>query len=267
MYPIIKILGLELSTYGLCTSVGLVLMWLAAFLLSRRYKIKIEDTIIGLLVAMVGAFLGAHIVFGFTNMDSIVRDFGILLSTHIHHKNFITIIVNNFGGMVFYGGLLGGLGFGALYCIIRGVKVGEYGDCFAVGIPLFHVFGRIGCFFSGCCYGIESDLGFTTTQSLAPYCNYVNRFPVQLLESGLNLLLFAILLLLFFKTNIKNILIYVYLILYSIIRFFDEFLRGDTYRGIYFGLSTSQWLSIILFTVSLAVIIKYLKKPKVRYIK
>ena len=39
----------------------------------------------------------------------------------------------------------------------------------------------------------------------------------------------------------------IYLCAYSIIRFMTEFLRGDTYRGIFFSLSTGQWISIFIF--------------------
>ena len=50
---------------------------------------------------------------------------------------------------------------------------------------------------------------------------------------------------------------------YSVIRFILEFFRGDTYRGIYFGLSTSQIISIIIFISCLIyLLLKKLKKAK-----
>ena len=42
-----------------------------------------------------------------------------------------------------------------------------------------------------------------------------------------------------------------YAVSYSLVRFVLEFYRGDTVRGILLGLSTSQWISIILFAISL----------------
>lgn len=259
MYPIIEIFGLQLSTYGIFTAVGLILMGFVAIKLSGKYNIKIEDIIIGEIFALMGALIGAKILYGITSLDVIIdgieryfnegRDIGFLWN----------IISTGFGGMVFYGGLLGALGFGVIYCKIRKIDIKNFSDSFAVGIPLFHAFGRIGCFFSGCCFGIESSFGFTAENALIELCNGVNRFPVQLLESTLNIVLFIVLLLLFYKGILKGSLIYVYLLLYSTIRFFDEFLRGDTYRGIYLGLSTSQWISIVLFVISLIVIIKKIK--------
>ena len=140
------------------------------------------------------------------------------------------------------------------YSLIRKLNIEAFSDCLVVGIPIFHCFGRIGCFLSGCCYGIESEWGFTATNAIVNSCNHVNRFPVQFLEAGLNILLFCLLLLFFYKRTFIGNLIYIYLTIYSLIRFFDEFLRGDIYRGIWFGLSTSQWISICIFIFSIFMI-------------
>lgn len=140
----------------------------------------------------------------------------------------------------------------------------DYSDICTPIIPLFHCFGRIGCFLGGCCYGIESSFGFTVHNNiLNPSINDVQRFPVQLLEAALNLILYFILFYLFKNNKFKGKLIAVYLILYSIIRFFDEFLRADEYRGFLFGLSTSQIISILIFVGSFAfLLLNYLKIKK-----
>ena len=262
MLPVIRVFGLELSSYGICTAVGLLLMGAAAFLLGRRYGIKPEDVVFGEIISLVGAFLGAHILFGLTNLGNIIHYLTRYIDGNKDFGYLVSIFRVYIGGMVFYGGLLGALGFGAIYCRVRKINIGRFSDCFAVGIPLFHCFGRLGCFLSGCCYGVESDFGFTATHAIVESCNYVNRFPVQLLESVLNLVIFVALLVLFHKKILTRKLIYTYLIIYSVVRFFDEFLRGDIYRGIYFGLSTSQWISIVLFIISIVLI---LKKKNNRY--
>ncbi|MCH5298600.1 MAG: prolipoprotein diacylglyceryl transferase [Ruminococcus sp.] len=256
MLPIIRVFGLGLSTYGICTAVGLLLMGVVALILGRRYGIKPEDIVFGEIIALVGAFFGAHILFGLTNLGDIIHYLQRYIDGNKDFGYLIRIFQVYVGGMVFYGGLLGALGFGTLYCRVRKINTESFSDCFAVGIPLFHCFGRLGCFLSGCCYGIESDVGFTATHAIVKSCNYVNRFPVQLLESALNLIIFSVLLVLFRKRILTCKLIYAYLIMYSVLRFFDEFLRGDVYRGIYFGLSTSQWISIVLFVISLILILK-----------
>ena len=109
----------------------------------------------------------------------------------------IRFVVEYFGGQVFYGGLLGGIAGAVVYAKCARLEgFPDYADTVAPAIPLFHFFGRIGCFLGGCCYGIESDFGFVFTNAVVQSANGVRRFPVQLFESGFNLLLFIFLILL-----------------------------------------------------------------------
>ena len=154
----------------------------------------------------------------------------------------------SYGGLVFYGGLLG---FLTVFYLLQKMSVNSQSkvlwDGAALAIPLFHTFGRIGCAFSGCCFGIESHFGFTVHGNvLSPAVNDVCRFPVQLLEAALNLVLFAIFRHLLKKDRFKGGLFPMYLLSYSVIRFCDEFLRGDIIRGHVGLLSTSQWISIYI---------------------
>jgi phosphatidylglycerol:prolipoprotein diacylglycerol transferase len=128
-------------------------------------------------------------------------------------------------------------------------------DILAVCIPLFHFFGRIGCFLGGCCYGIESEFGFTFTQSPIEFANGVNRFPVQLLEAAVLLIIFLVLLQLFNREIQSGNLILLYFLFYGTARFFIEFLRDDFYRGIWGIFSTSQWISVALVTIAVFLLI------------
>ncbi len=266
MLPEINIFSLKLSTYGICASIGIVLMLAVAAVLGRKKRIKIEDALFGMLFSLLGAFIGAHILYALTNLSELVEYLGVYFEGN-QRDGFLWDVLSTYaGGMVFYGGLIMGLLFGVLYCKFRKLNTGDFADCFAVGIPLFHAFGRIGCFLSGCCYGIESKFGFTATHAIVDSCNNVNRFPVQLLESALNLVIFATLLFLFQKGIMTKKLIFLYLIMYGTVRFFDEFLRADEIRGIYLGLSTSQWISIGLVIISVIILCVKSRRVKIKYI-
>lgn len=215
-----------------------------------------NDMIIVLLCSAAGVLIGGHILYGITN----IKYFPALLRAEsiIQFFQFVGVI---FGGSVFYGGLIGGTIAAVITIRIKKLPLAGFADIITVCIPAFHAFARIGCFLSGCCYGIESEFGFTAHgNTLVPDVNDVSRFPVQLLEAALNFLLFALLIFLYRKISGKGgffdgKLIFIYLICYSIIRFGDEFLRGDAIRGFVFGvLSTSQFISIILFIGSVAVL-------------
>jgi phosphatidylglycerol:prolipoprotein diacylglycerol transferase len=114
-------------------------------------------------------------------------------------------------------------------------------------VPLIHAFGRIGCFCAGCCYGIPYEgtchVVFEKSQ-VAPLG--ISLFPVQLVESGINILLFILLEIIVRKTKDIRISLATYMLGYGIMRFCLEFLRGDTIRGFLWNLSTSQWISLLL---------------------
>jgi phosphatidylglycerol:prolipoprotein diacylglycerol transferase len=113
-----------------------------------------------------------------------------------------------------------------------------------------HSFGRIGCFFAGCCYGIKYQGPFSITflDSIAGP-NHVALFPIQLLESFINVLVSIFLIFYSKKDRLPGKIFGIYLMLYSLIRFFLEFLRGDIIRGKLFGITTSQWISLLLFPI------------------
>ena len=171
-----------------------------------------------------------------------------------------------FGGSVFYGGFIGGTLALLIYTRISKSVGRAYAlDIWAVSVPLFHAFGRIGCFLGGCCYGIESQIGFIINgNTLVPEINGVRRFPVALTESACCLVIFLILLYVENKCCMCGKKIYLYMILYSPVRFVLEFFRGDDIRGFLFGLSTSQWISIILFVFGIFMLLsrKYKGKEK-----
>lgn len=58
------------------------------------------------------------------------------------------------GGAIFYGGLIGGILGGYLYTHVYHLNAIEFFDIAVPCLALAQAFGRIGCFFNGCCYGI-----------------------------------------------------------------------------------------------------------------
>lgn len=236
MYPLIRIAGNDLSTYALMALVGALIAGSFAEHQAVKkgahpfYMIEI------LLYGVIGIFIGGHLLYGIVHIKEIQDGF-----------------LQAFGGQVFYGGLLGALAIGAFVIKKKGYPKALYYDVAACTIPLFHGFARIGCFLVGCCYGVESKYGFTYTEALIQSANGVSRFPVQLLESFLNFVLFSVLYALLKKERCIGSLLWIYLGSYAAMRFCLEMLRGDdVLRGIWLGLSTSQWISlIILLAVSL----------------
>lgn len=246
MFPSFEFLGQTFGLYGICAVAGLGCCTLLFRLLYRQRQLDGFCLALSAVFALIGAFIGARLLYALTQLPAIIS---ILVhwSDCIHSfGDFFAFLSFSFGGMVFYGGLLGGMAAAVIYLRRAKQPLSGYADLYAVGIPLFHVFGRLGCFFAGCCYGVESRFGFVTHASVAPAGDGVMRFPVQLLEAALLLCLFLLLLSLYRKSSLRGRLLGCYLLCYGVIRFAMEFLRGDTYRGFLLGLSTSQWISLLL---------------------
>jgi len=137
--------------------------------------------------------------------------------------------------------------------------------CIAIG----HALGRVGCFFAGCCYGKPTDMWFGVdfVQSINTktgewnYFGY-KRIPTQLFEAIFLVVVF-VLCMIALKRDKGNLSLKIYMYGYSIFRFILEFFRGDEERAVVGILSPSQWQSIILFVLALAVtIIPLLVKSK-----
>ena len=148
-------------------------------------------------------------------------------------------------GFVFFGGFAGAALAVAAACRRKGLDFRRVADPLATALPLGHSIGRLGCLASGCCYGKPTALPWGLALGGPPA---TPLHPSQLYESAANLGLF------FFLgyralPNVtegkwaRGTVVLAYAGLYSCARFLIEFSRGDD-RGVWWGLSTSQWLAL-----------------------
>ena len=121
-----------------------------------------------------------------------------------------------------------------------------------------HAFGRIGCILNGCCFGKPTGCSFGVTYPHgvlpAHFNSEVVRHPVQLYESGLNFILFLVLFSLVGKLK-RGRIAALYLICYGLIRFTDEFFRGDSNR-IFNILTGAQVICLFLVPIGIILYIK-----------
>lgn len=244
MYPYIKIFGRMITTYGLCMTVAFAGSVVYMLCKTKKQKIPIEDIIIITVTALGFSLLGGKLVYILVtfSFSDLIRNismwkFGFLIN----------------GGIVFYGGLFGGIAGAVLGSRIAGVRLLSLESSIVPYLPIGHAIGRIGCLLAGCCYGMEyNGIGaIHYAHSIYGLPVETGYFPVQPMESICDLFI-AIYLSKFAQKNRKPYeILYCYLFLYAIVRFILEFLRGDVNRGIYYMFSTAQWISlgIIMFCI------------------
>ncbi len=133
----------------------------------------------------------------------------------------------------------------------------KFCDIYALVLPLGHSIGRVGCHFSGCCYGVSYDGRFSCTyiECIGNAPLNTPLLPIQLIEAFILTLLFFVLLIIFLNAKQIGLVTIIYIYSYSVIRFILEFFRGDTERGVFLKLATSQIISLILIAVASAYMI------------
>jgi phosphatidylglycerol:prolipoprotein diacylglycerol transferase len=203
------------------------------------------------------------------------------------------------GGLVFYGAALGGLLAFLWYTNKRGIRGVDklfLADMLIVGVPLAHVFGRLGCVAAGCCWGdaayhidaagqVIADFPLTIRfpEGALAYSSLLQSvdgdvaarmrdmhttmplIPIQIMESIGEGCIFLILLVVRARKWFHGQVILTYGILYPILRSINETMRGDAERGYVIDgvLSTSQFISLLVAAASLAAIL-VLRKRGVR---
>ena len=236
------------NPYTICSLAGLAAGALLLYFLGRKVPHDRRQMFVCSLFAVFFMFAGAHTLFFLVGLPEFSAKYG---PSIYDFQSFLSAVLAASSGMVFYGGLFGAIGGICLFCRIIKEPVRPYLNPLCCTFPLMHAFGRIGCLLGGCCYGIEYH-GFLAFQYTAEHINPgisdhiadFPRFPVQAVESLLELLLCAVLVRMYLKAQNRRNLVLIYLFAYGIIRFLDEFLRGDTIRGFWGPFSTSQWIAL-----------------------
>jgi phosphatidylglycerol---prolipoprotein diacylglyceryl transferase len=166
-------------------------------------------------------------------------------------------------GGVFYGGLIAAVVTAVVLLRRYGLRFAPTTDVLAPSVALAHVFGRLGCFAAGCCYGAACDKpwGVIFSHPLAAEISGtplgVPLHPTQLYEAAFNLANYAFLAWLFRRRPAAGSVLGAYLVTYGTGRFLLEFLRGDPDRGFILGgsLSTSQGIAAVMVPLGIGILV------------
>lgn len=244
-----RIFGRPIYGYGTMIAIGIL-----AALLTLSYRSKKqgydEDSILNMsIIAIICGVLGGKLLYIITEIKNIIAD---------------PTVLKDFGnGFVIYGAIIGGVIGVYVYCKRKQWGLLRMFDLIMPSVALAQGFGRIGCFFAGCCYGkvTTSPLGVRfKADSLAP--SDVCLLPTQVYSSIFDFLLAAFLFWYSRKEKNEGRVFSLYLVLYSVGRFAVEFLRDDP-RGNVGILSTSQFISIFIFILGIVLfnIDRFKKQP------
>lgn len=227
--------------YGLMTAIGILAAYFLMEYLAKKKRMDHERIFWLLIWCLVFGYLGSKVLYFITVLPKIVNDPSLIKESLMN-------------GWVMYGGLLGGILGGHLYCRYKKLNSWAYFDIGLTAVVLAQAFGRIGCFLAGCCYGAQTTGSFCivfTESSYAP--NNVPLIPTQLIMSAGDFILFAFLMIYDRHKKNEGQITGAYLTLYSLGRFAVEFFRGDVERGQVGPLSTSQFIALFVAAIGIVI--------------
>ena len=240
-------LFLNVHMYGIMIAVGILFAFLVLFRYSKKLGLPGKLTDLVYYDGIVSILLG----FGFAALFQATYNY-------IEHPE------NGFHlgeGITFLGGMIGGtVVYLIIWMIFRKKVPGNLYDIMPVipcMITVGHAFGRIGCFFAGCCYGKPTDSIFGVQFPGAYFEQLGKVHPTQLYEAAFLFALFGVLTWLLLKKKFQYTMT-VYLASYGVFRFFIEFLRYDDRGQLGKLLSPSQTMSLVF--LGLAVLAFFLQR-------
>jgi phosphatidylglycerol---prolipoprotein diacylglyceryl transferase len=241
MHPVLIRLGsLEIHTYGVFVAAGFLFGILNATYRAKTEGIepeRVNDLGIWLVIAgMVGGKL-FHILFFWHDFIAGWRAAGLASLRE---------------GFVFFGGFIAASLTTVVYCRVKKLSLLKVADALGPSVALGHAFGRLGCFFEGCCFGKACTVPWAVQFPAPHMMTGIPVHPTQLYEAAGNLAIFAALSAYYRHKKFDGQIWWLYILSYAVLRFVVEFFRGD-YAVHYFRVFTlGQIVAVVMMLVALA---------------
>jgi len=243
LHPIIWNSGnVTIYSWGLMLSMAVIISALLLVLETKRRNLEPDPFLDLVLIVIFGGILGGRIFY------VVFYDLQYYLTYPLEILRFWQ------GGLVYYGGLIGGVLAGWTYVKIKKISFWPTADLIAPFLALGYAIVRIGCFLNGCCYGERTTLAWGVH---FPVIDDFLRHPTQLYLSLMSFIIFGVLYYLLRNKKFDGQIILLYLILYSIGRALIEAFRENLI--VLPHITIAQAVSMILFIIGSII---YLKLPR-----
>jgi phosphatidylglycerol:prolipoprotein diacylglycerol transferase len=239
LYPEVVSWGfVHVRTYGLMLAIAfLVGTWLG-LREARRLKLDEDHLITVILVTLIASILGARALF---------------VVEHIHdfREDWSSVLAVWQGGLTLYGGVAAGTVAGLWTAKRVGLPMWRVADALAPSLALGTMFGRVGCFLNGCCYGRPTGLpwGVVYPPDTYPGLEFGAQpiHPSQLYFALAGLALFTLVWVLRTRVHPPGTLFWIFILLFGASRVALDFTRA------YEPTAVLGWIGPTPFTESQAI--------------
>ena len=233
-------------SYGVMLGTSMVVGWFLALRLAKQDGIPSEQAGAIYMWTAVWAIVGARVLYVITEWQEF--------------SNPVDIFLLNKGGLVAYGGLIGGFLASWYGCHKRKIHLLRWADVSAPSVVLGTAITRVGCLLYGCDYGKRTDLpwGIRFPPEAPAWQDHAAHFgldqssrwsfpvhPTQIYETLAGLSIFALLMVLRRVRKFSGLVFVAWVVGYGVLRSIIEIYRGDSDRGNVGVLSTSQFIGLV----------------------
>lgn len=235
MIPVLFHIGsFPVRSFGVMILVAFLAgLWLIR-LRAKRYGFTVPEVTDLAFAVLVAGVLGARLLF-------ILQEIPYYWA---HKEKLLTL---QFEGLTSFGGVLFGAGTVVWWAWRRKASIGKLTDLFGVGFMFGHIFGRIGCFLNGCCYGgvCDASVPWATKFHDVPGLHH----PAQIYDALMNLVGVGLVLLYERKVPHKpGQVAGAFLVLHGLTRFIYEFWRAGTPEQVSKGIASSTYWGTLPIT-------------------
>lgn len=276
--------NLPIYSYGVMLGLSLVVGWYLTLTLAGRDGLPKETMANCYVITAIAAIIGSRVLYILTNVD----EFRVNPHDHESAIDFATFFALRRGGLVAYGGFIGGYLGSWAYLRTHNIRLMPWADVAVPSLASGLLITRIGCYLFGCDFGRElpkgappflaklgtfphwpkgtleggdgspawvKHLGSFSGDKLAELKKLDHSFPVhptQIYESLVGLALLAILLWQRKHQKFRGQIFFVFAFGYGFLRFLIEFLRDDAERGAIGSFYLDRFVAVSLLVFAIA---------------
>jgi len=234
---------LHLRSYGVMMAIAfLVGTWLG-LREARRLGLDEDKVVNVILVTLIASILGARALYVIEHLQEFRREWG-------------TVLALWQGGLTLYGGLVAGAFVGLVAAQRMGLPRWLVADALTPSLALGTMFGRIGCFLNGCCYGRPTTLPWGVK---FPHDSFASLefgdtpvHPSQLYNAAVGLALFVVLWMLRPRFKVPGVLFWTFVVLFALVRIPIDFTRAYEADSVLLRVGTVELTESQLTSIAMA---------------